>query len=95
MGNINEINIKNPAYYFFNYIINIKNFDSNWLKIDKKSYKSVNIYYIGYIAIKTIGDYESIHRVNPLDLIIGKPDGYIEESDQNKYLVFASTEKSK
>ena len=95
MGNIKEINIKNPAYYFFNYMINIKNFDSNLLKIDKKSYKSLVIYYIRYIAIKTIGDYESIHRVNPLDLIIGKSDGYIEESDENKYLVFASTDKSK
>ena len=65
--------------------MNIKNFDSNLLKIDKKSYKSLDIYYIRYITIKNIGDYESIHRVNPLYLIIDKPDGYIEESDENKY----------
>ena len=25
----------------------------------------LDIYYIGYIAIKNIGDYESIHGVNP------------------------------
>ena len=36
MGNIKEINIKNRAYYFFDDMINIKNFDSNLLKIDKK-----------------------------------------------------------
>ena len=39
-----EINIKNQAYYFFNDIINIKNFDSNLLKIDKNSYKNIAIY---------------------------------------------------
>ena len=51
-------------------MINIKNLDSNLLKIDKKSYKNIDIYYIGYITIKSIGDYESIHSVNPLYFII-------------------------
>ena len=40
MGNIKQIKIKNRTYYFFNDMINIKNFDSNLLKIDKKSYKN-------------------------------------------------------
>ena len=39
MGNIKEINIKNQTYYFSDDTINIKNFDLNLLKIDKKSYK--------------------------------------------------------
>ena len=60
-----EINIKNQTNYFFD-IINIKNFHSNLLKIDKKSYKDIDIYYIGYIAIKKLGDCENIHSVNPL-----------------------------
>ena len=60
-------------------MINIKSFDSNLLKIDKMSYKNTDIYYIGYITIKDIGDYESIHSVNPLYLIIGEVDGYIEK----------------
>ena len=46
MGKIKEINMKNRAYYLFNDKINIKNFDSNLLKIDKKSYKNTDIYYI-------------------------------------------------
>ena len=50
MGNIKEINIKNRTYYFLNDMINIENFDSNLLKIDKKSNKN-SIYYIGYIMI--------------------------------------------
>ena len=52
MGNIKQISIKNGTYYFFNDMINIKNFDSTLLKIDKKSYKNIDIYYIGYITIK-------------------------------------------
>ena len=79
MGNIKQINIKNNTYYFFNYLINIKNFNSSLLKIDKKLYKNIGIYYIGYITIKSISDYESINSVNRLYFIIGEVDGYIEE----------------
>ena len=79
MGQVKEINIENRTYYFFNDMINIEVFDSNLLKIDKKSYKNIDIYYIGYITIKKIGDYENIHNVNPLYLIIGEVDGHIEE----------------
>ena len=53
MRNIKEINIKNRTYYFFNDMINIEDFDSNLLKIDKTSYKNIDIYYIGYITIKS------------------------------------------
>ena len=78
MGNIKQINIKNRTYHFLNDIINIEEFDSNLLKIDKKSYKDIDIYYIGYITIKKTGDCENIYSVNPLHLIIGKVDGNFE-----------------
>ena len=52
--NIKGINIKNCRYYFFHERINIENFDSNLLKIDKESYKNIGIYQIGYITIKKI-----------------------------------------
>ena len=55
-------------------------------------YKDIDIYYIGYITIKKIGDCENIYSVNPLYLVIGKVDGHIEENNGNKYLVFDSTE---
>ena len=76
-------------------MINLKNFDSNLLKIDKKHYKGINIYYIGYITIKKIDDCENIYSVNPLYLIIGKVDGHIEEKNGSKYLVFDSTDENK
>ena len=75
MGNIKQINVKNRTYYFFNDMINIKEFDSSQLKIDKKSYENIGIYYIGYISIKGISDYENINNVNPLYLVIAEVDG--------------------
>ena len=70
MGKIRQINIKNRTYYFYNDQINLKDFDAKLLKISKKSYKNIDIYYIGYITIKNIDDYESIYSVNPLYLRI-------------------------
>ena len=52
---------------------------SNFLKIDKKHYKGIIIYYIGYITIKKIDDFESIYSVNPLYLHINHASGYIEK----------------
>ena len=52
MGKVKEIEIKNGTYYFYNDMINLQGFESNLLKIDKKYYKGINIYYIGYITIK-------------------------------------------
>ena len=64
MENIKQINIKNRTYYFLNDMINIEGFDSSLLKINKKSYKNIGIYNIGYITIKKIDDYENIHSEN-------------------------------
>ena len=65
------------------------------LKINKKSYKNIGIYNIGYITIKKIDDCENIYSVNPLHLLIAHVNRYIEEKDVNKYLVFDSTDENK
>ena len=52
MGEVKEINIKNRTYYFFDDMIDIRNFHSNLLKIDKNSHEDIGIYYVGYIVIK-------------------------------------------
>ena len=88
MGKVKQIEIKNRTYYFYNDMINLKNFESNLLKIDKKHYKGIDIYYIGYITIRKIGDCENIHSVNPLYLLIKQASGYFEEKNGNKYLIF-------
>ena len=65
------------------------------LKIDKKSYKDIGIYNIGYIAIKKIGDCENIYSVNLLYLLITHVNGYIEEINENRYLIFDSIDENK
>ena len=67
---VKDINVQNRTYYFFN-IINIKDFDPNNIRIDKKSYKNILIYYMGYV---TINKYLKIYRVNLLYLIFDKLD---------------------
>ena len=95
MGEVKQIHIKNRTYYFYNDMINIKNFEPNLLKIDRKSYKNIGVYNIGYITIKKIDDYENIYSVNPLHLPVNHASGYIEEKSGNKYLIFDSTDENK
>ena len=90
---VKSINIKNLTHQFFDDMINIKNLDSNLLKTDQKSYKNIDIYYIGYITIKKIDDYKNIYIANPLYLIVNTADGHIEEKNGSKYLTIASTDK--
>ena len=90
-----KINIKNQIYHFLDDMIDIKNFHSNLLKIDKKPYKYDNIYYINYITIKNFSDCENIHSVNTLYLIIRSATGYFKEENGEKYLIIDSTEKYK
>ena len=105
MGKVKKIEIEYLTYYFYNDIINIEEFDSGLLKTDKKMYKDIVIYYIGYITIKKVGDLENIYSVNPFDLMNGEVDGHIEcnsaecnsteEKNGSKYLVFDSTDENK
>ena len=52
-------------YYFFNDIINIKDFDPNNIEIDEKSYKNIFIYYNGYVTTKD-SKFVKINSVNCL-----------------------------
>ena len=95
MKEVKQINIKNRTYYFYNDNINLKIFVSNLLKINRKDYKGINIYYIGYITIKKIDDYESIYSVNLLYLSVNHASGYIEEKNGNKCFIFDPADEKK
>ena len=74
---IKSIDIKNHTNHFFDDIIKIKDFDPNKIKVDKKSYINILIYYIRYVTIKD-SKYIQINSVNPLYLITTKVNGYFE-----------------
>ena len=95
MGSTREINIKNRTYYFYNDIIDLKTFDSNNLKVDKKTYKDLDIFNIGYVTTKKIGCSYDVNSVNPLHLRINNASGYIKEINKDKYLIFNDTDKNK
>ena len=76
-------------------MIDIKTFDSDLLKIDKKSYKYIGIQNIGYITSKKIDDDENVYSVNPLYLTMNHAGGYIEKKRVNKYLIFDSIDENK
>ena len=75
--------------------MNLKNFKSNLLKIDKKCYKDMGIYNIGYIIIKKIDDCKNINSANPLYLLIDHVSEYIEEKNGDRYLMVDSTDENK
>ena len=54
MGETKQINIKNQTNYFYNDQIDLKGFDARLLKIDKKDYNEIDIYYIDYVTIKKL-----------------------------------------
>ena len=95
MRETKQINIKNWTYYFHNDQIDLKDFDAKLLKIDKKDYNEIDIYYIGYVTIKKIGDYNNINSVNPLYLIINEMIGHFEEKNENQYLVLDEIDENK
>ena len=63
MGKNKQIQIKDQTYYFYNDIINIEEFNSSLPKIDKKSYKDIDIYYIGW-TYRVDGHIECEKNVN-------------------------------
>ena len=84
---IRQLNIEGRTCYFYNDLINIKNVNSNNLKLDKKSVLDNDVYYVGYITKKPQWN---VNSVNPLYLIINKIKGHFEEVDGDKYLIISS-----
>ena len=95
MGEIKQMNIKNRTYYFYNDQINLKNFDAKLLKVDKKDYSEIDIYYIAYVTVKKIDNCKNINSVNPLYLMIDEMIGHFEEKNENKYLVLDDVDENK
>ena len=95
MGKTKQINIKNRTYYFYNDQINVKDFDASLLKVDKKDYIKIDIYYISYKTFKEIANCNNINSVNPLYLMINEMIGHFEEKNENKYLVLDDVDENK
>ena len=100
MGKVKQFNIKNRTYYFYNNQISLEDFVSRLLKVDKKNYNEIDIYYIDYVTVKKIVNCNDINSVNPLCLMINQMIGHfecnsVEEKNENKYLVLDDVDENK
>ena len=90
MGTIKEININNRTCYFYNDIINLDEYDESKIKIDKKDFNDIDIYYLGYEHKKKISECNVINSVNPLYVRILDMKGQFEKGkDDAWYLVIS------
>ena len=79
MGELRQINIKNRSYCFYNDIIDFHEVDESEIKIDKKDFNDIDIYYLGYGYKTEITECNVINSVNPLYLRIRDMRGQFEK----------------
>ena len=80
-----QLNIKNRTHYFYNGLMTVLNFEASNLKLNKKTWKDIDIYYIGYVdKDKPLG--WKVNSVNPLYLIINRVYGMVVEKNGFNFL---------
>ena len=90
METIKETNIKNRTYYFYNYVINLEEFDDSKIEVDKKDFNDIDIYYLGYEYKKNITEFNVIKSVNPIYLRIGNMKGQFEKGKDDVWYLAIS-----
>ena len=90
METIRQINIKNRTHYFYNDIINLDEFDESKIKVDKKDFNGIDIYYLGYEHKKKVSECNVINSVDPLYLRTVDMKGQFEKvKDDGWYLIIS------
>ena len=92
METIKQIIIKNRTYYFYNDIINLDEFDESKIKIDKKDFNDIDIYYLGSEHKNKISQCNVINSVNPLHLRIIIMNGQFEKGKDDAWYQVISDE---
>ena len=90
MGEIKQINIKNRTYYFYNDIINLDEFDGSKIKVDKKDFNDIDIYYLGYEHKKKISECNVINSINPFYLRTVDMNGQFEKGKDDAWYLIIS-----
>ena len=89
MGEVKQINIKNRTYYFYNDLIGLDEFNGSKIKVDRKNFNDIDVYYLGYEYMKKITECNEINSVNPLYWRIIDMKGQLKKGKSNNvwYLV--------
>ena len=79
-----QLNIKNSTYYFYSDWTNLSNFEPGNLKIDRKAWTDIDIYYIGYVDKNQPSEWK-VKSVNPLYLMVNRVFCFVGEKNGVKY----------
>ena len=90
MRELKQINIKNRTCYFYNDIINLDEFDVSKIKVDKKDFNDINIYYLGFEHKKKISECDVINSANPLYLRIVNTNGQFKKGKDHVWHLLIS-----
>ena len=90
METIKEITIKNRTYYFYNYIINLDQFDKSKITVDKKDFNGIDIFYLGYEHKKKISECNALNSLNPLYLRIININGQFGKGKDDAWYLIIS-----
>ena len=90
MRELKQINIKNRTCYFYNDIINLDEFDVSKIKVDKKDFNDINIYYLGFEHKKKISECDVINSANPLCLRIVNTNGQFKKGKDDVWYLLIS-----
>ena len=90
MGELKQINIKNRTYYFYGYIIDVDEFDESKIKVDKKDFNDIDIYYLGYEHKKKISECNVINSINPFYLRTVDMNGQFEKGKDDAWYLIIS-----
>ena len=90
MRELKQINIKNRTCYFYNDIINLDEFDVSKIKVDKKDFNDINIYYLGFEHKKKISECDVINSANPLYLRIVNTNGQFKKGKDHVWYLLIS-----
>ena len=90
MGTTKKINIKNRTYYYYNDIVDLDEFDESKIKVDKKDFNDIDIYYLDYKYKKKITECNVIKFVNPLYLRIADIKGQFKKGKDNAWYLVIS-----
>ena len=90
MGELKQINIKNRTYYFYSDIIDVDEFDESKIKVDKKDFNDIDIYYLGYEHKKKISECNVINSINPFYLRTVDMNGQFEKGKDDAWYLIIS-----
>ena len=80
----------NRTYHFYNDVVDLDEFDESKIKVVKKDFNDIGIYYLGYEYKKNITQCNAIKSVNPLYLRVVDIKGQFKKGKDDAWYLLIS-----